>query len=94
VTLSGVTAEDYDRAPSELPSLHFSFEPPVTRGAVLRQLGTPAAWSATASPADALASLVGAAAEAARRTALSEQPQPSAQPTLRKPRGKGGRRRR
>jgi uncharacterized Zn finger protein len=63
---------DYDRPPTTLPSLEFSFDAPTSHAAVLRQLGVPAAWQEDLSPADALAPLVQRAAEAARRIALAE----------------------
>jgi len=73
VAFGKVTAGDYDQAREPLPSLHFSFDAPLTHGAVLRQLGAPAAWNDQASsPADALAPLILAAAESARRIALAE----------------------
>ncbi len=72
VPFGAVTAADYDRARATLPSMHFSFDAPANQGAVLRQLGTPAAWSAEGTPADALAPLVHRAAEAARRIAMAE----------------------
>ncbi|HEU5072816.1 MAG TPA: SWIM zinc finger family protein [Polyangiaceae bacterium] len=62
----------YDRPREALPALHFMFDEPAAPGAVLRQLGTPATWQNEASPADVLAPLVRAAAEAARRLALTE----------------------
>lgn len=52
--------------------LHYRFDEPVTHGAVLRQLGAPATWQGAASPADVLAPLVRAAAETARRIAMTE----------------------
>ena len=80
VTLGALTTADYDRAREPLPSLQFHFDEPVAHGAVLRQLGTPAAWTGDASPADVLAPLVRAAAEAARRIAMAEPPEPTAPP--------------
>ena len=71
-SIEGVAAADYDRARGSLPTLCFSFDAPATHGAVLRQLGAPAAWSGSGSPAEALAPIVAAAAERARRIALSE----------------------
>lgn len=62
----------YDRAPQALPSLSFSFQPIRHDAAVLRQLGAPGGWNAERSPAEILAPMVSAAAEAARRLALSE----------------------
>lgn len=72
VKLGKVKAADYDRPREVLPAFHFMFDEPVTHGAVLRQLGAPAAWERDASPADVLAPMVRAAAEAARRIALAE----------------------
>ncbi len=72
VKLGKVKAADYDRPREPMPSFHFTFEEPATHGAVLRQLGTPASWESDASPADVLAPLVRAAAEAARRLAMAE----------------------
>ncbi len=76
-----VTAETYDRLPSALPSLHFSFDEPVTHGAMLKQLGAPAAWQGAQSLADALSPLLSAASEAARRIAQSEPAAPEPTPT-------------
>lgn len=73
VKLGKVTAADYDRPRLALPSLQLSFEEPTAHGAVLRQLGAPAAWDSDASPADVLAPLVRAAAEAARRLATADE---------------------
>jgi uncharacterized Zn finger protein len=72
VQLGKLKAADYDRAREPLPALHFSFDEPVTHGAVLRQLGAPTTWQSHASPADVLAPLVRAAAETARRIAMAE----------------------
>jgi uncharacterized Zn finger protein len=72
VKLGTLKADDYDKPREPVPSLHFSFEEPVTHGAVLRQLGAPAAWEGDASPADVLAPLLHAAAETARRIAMAE----------------------
>jgi uncharacterized Zn finger protein len=72
VKLGKLTAADYDRPREALPAMHFLFDEPITHGAVLRQLGAPAAWDSDASPADVLAPMVRAAAEAARRIALAE----------------------
>jgi uncharacterized Zn finger protein len=72
VSLGTLRAEQFDVPRAPLPSLHFSFEAPEHDGAVLRQLGAPAAWSAERPPAEVLAPLVRAAAEAARRIALAE----------------------
>jgi uncharacterized Zn finger protein len=72
VTLGKLKAGDYDKPREPLPALHFSFDEPVTQGAVLHQLGAPGAWESDASPADVLAPLVRAAAQAARRIAMGE----------------------
>jgi uncharacterized Zn finger protein len=72
LALGRIDAADYDRARDPLPSLHFSFEAPVTSGALLRQLGAPSVWNAEGSPADDLAAQIHAAAETARRIALAE----------------------
>ncbi|HVW29701.1 MAG TPA: SWIM zinc finger family protein [Polyangiaceae bacterium] len=73
VALGPLNAADYDRPRAALPSFTFSFDAPANHGAVLRQLGTPAAWSGKAPPAEALAPLLRSAADAARRIALSER---------------------
>lgn len=72
VKLGKLKAADYDKPRAPLPALHFRFDEPVTHGAVLRQLGAPAAWEGEAGPADVLAPLVRAAAESARRIAMAE----------------------
>jgi len=72
VKLGKLKAGDYDKPREPLPILHFSFDEPITHGAVLRQLGAPATWESDASPADVLAPLVRAAAEIARRIAMAE----------------------
>lgn len=79
VTLGELTAESYDRPREPLPSLRFGFEETVSQGALLRQLGAPAAWQSPQSPAETLAPLVRAAARAARQLALadpSQHPEP------------------
>jgi uncharacterized Zn finger protein len=73
VALGKVKPADYDRPREALPSLTFSFDEPANHGAVLRQLGTPAAWSGKASPAEALSPLMRRAADAARRMAMAER---------------------
>ena len=50
-------------------------------GAVLRQLGTPAAWPAGKTPLDLLAPVLRAAAATARQIALGEAPAPEDQET-------------
>ena len=69
-----IDVSSYDRAPCDLPALEFSFAEPSTHAAVLRQLGVPATWQESTSPADALAPLLERAAAAARRLALSDAP--------------------
>ena len=81
VTLGKLKAADYDRPREALPALQFAFDQPLTHGAVLRQLGAPAAWGGEASPADVLAPLVRAAAETARRIATSETEPEAREPT-------------
>jgi uncharacterized Zn finger protein len=72
VALGKLSPADYDKAREPLPALSFSFDAPLTHGAVLKQLGVPAAWRGKGSPVDALAPLVSRAAEAARRLALAD----------------------
>lgn len=69
-----VTAEAYDAWRTPPPDLAFSMTPPATSGALLRQLGRPPSWRSDHTPADALAPVVRAAAEHARRIALGDQP--------------------
>jgi uncharacterized Zn finger protein len=68
--LEAIAVADYDRAPHALPTLDFTFDVPSTPAAVLRQLGTPAAWRGESSPAERLSPLVRRAADEARRIAL------------------------
>ena len=77
VKLGKLKAAEYDRPREPLPALHFGFDEPVTHGAVLRQLGAPTMWEGYASPADVLVPLVRAAAETARRIAMTEPSEPS-----------------
>lgn len=72
VTLSNVSARDYDKPRAKLPTLHFAFDEPEEHGAVLRQLGAPRTWNREQSPADLLAPIVQRAAQNARLLALSE----------------------
>jgi uncharacterized Zn finger protein len=81
VSLGNVTPADYDAPRAALPALGFSFDEPATHGAFLKQLGSPAAWRGESSPAEALAPLVRAAAEKARRLALADAPEPEATDT-------------
>jgi uncharacterized Zn finger protein len=102
VKLGKLTAAAYDKPREPLPALHFSFDEPVTHGAVLRQLGAPAAWEGAASPADFLEPLVRAAAQAARRIAMAEpteateaiEPSPTTAPSRSRAKAKGATRRR
>jgi uncharacterized Zn finger protein len=80
VKLGKLKAGDYDKPREPLPPLHFSFDEPVTHGALLRQLGAPTTWESDATPADVLAPLVRAAAETARRIAMAE-PSDAGQPS-------------
>jgi uncharacterized Zn finger protein len=87
VRLGKLSAADYDKPRGALPALRFSFEEPSAPAIVLRQLGAPASWQGSESPADVLAPLLHAAADKARRLALAEpeaaQDTPaSEQPTL------------
>lgn len=72
VTLGVVEPAAYDRPREALPAMQLSFDEPGTHGAVLRQLGAPAAWSGASSPAELLAPLVRAAAARARDIAMAE----------------------
>jgi uncharacterized Zn finger protein len=89
VKLGKLKAIEYDKPREPLPALHFSFDEPVAHGAVLRQLGAPTAWAGEASPADVLAPLVRAAANAARRIAMAEPADVAEQQSTPK-RGRGG----
>jgi uncharacterized Zn finger protein len=66
-------AEAWDAWRAPPPDLAFSMAPPPTPGALLRQLGKPASWRATATPADLLADTVRRASDRARRIALGDQ---------------------
>lgn len=99
VPVGKLKASEYDKPRAPLPTLHFSFDEPVTHGAVLRQLGAPPAWEGDASPADILAPLVRAAAESARQIAMAEPSDGDEQlaqptPTPGHGRGKGAAKRR
>lgn len=92
VKLGKLKASVYDKPREPLPTLHFSFDEPVTHGAVLRQLGAPTTWEGDASPADVLAPLVRAAAETARRIAMAEPSDAGASsPTQTSTRGRAAR---
>jgi uncharacterized Zn finger protein len=72
VSLGKLTAADYERPRANLPALSLSFQEPALHGALLQQLGSPAAWRGAAPAGELLAPLVRAAAERARRLALFE----------------------
>lgn len=94
VKLGILAVGDYDKPREPLPALHFRFDEPVAHGAVLRQLGAPAAWEGEAMPADVLAPLVRAAAETARRLAMAEPSaadEPAPTPKAKPSRGTGAR---
>lgn len=74
VTLSNLAPADYDKPRAPLPALQFSFDEPFEHGALLQQLGAPPSWSGEQSPAEALAPVVRAAADNARRLALAPPP--------------------
>lgn len=90
VKLGKLKATEYDKPREPLPTLRFGFDEPVAHGAVLRQLGAPTAWEGDASPADVLAPLVRAAAQAARRIAMAEPTDDENVPTT-STRGRSGR---
>jgi len=82
VPFGSVDAADYDKPREPLPTLQFSFDAPHTDAAVLLQLGAPASWRGEQSPAEALADWVRAAADAARRIALTDaRVTPSSEPS-------------
>jgi uncharacterized Zn finger protein len=72
VTLGPLDPAAYDEPREALPAWQLSFDEPEAHGAVLRQLGAPAAWSGSGSPAELLAPLVRAAADRARGIAMAE----------------------
>ena len=72
VTLEALDPAAYDRPREDLPALQLSFDEPETHGAILVQLGAPAAWQSGESPANLLTPLVRAASARARRIALAE----------------------
>jgi uncharacterized Zn finger protein len=79
VRLGKVDAAAYDRPRERLPVMHFELGERAAPdglgragGAVLRQLGAPASWSAEASPAELLSPIVRAASTRARQIALAE----------------------
>jgi uncharacterized Zn finger protein len=60
VALGKLTPQNYAAAPAPLPALSFSFDAPVAHGAILRQLGTPAAWNSDTPAVETLARACGA----------------------------------
>lgn len=74
VALGELKPSEYEAPRAALPALQFSFDAPVSHGALLRQLGAPAAWRDERPPAEWLDPVVRAAAEIARRLALAETP--------------------
>jgi uncharacterized Zn finger protein len=68
-----VKPEAWDAWRSPPPDLAFSMAPPVSSGALLRQLGKPASWRAAAAPADVFAETIRRASERARKIALGDQ---------------------
>ncbi len=90
VELGKLKAADYDRAREVLPQFHFTFDEPLSSGALLRQLGAPAAWRSPESPASALSALVQRAAASARRMALAEPELPAGSVALNKLRARRG----
>lgn len=85
VTLETLDPAAYDRPREDLPALQLSFDEPETHGAILVQLGAPAAWQSDESPANLLTPLVRAASARARRIALAEpdvDPDPAKDPVV------------
>ena len=72
ITLEELDPASSDRPREELPALQLSFDEPETHGAILRQLGAPAAWQSGDSPANLLTPVVRAAAARARSIAMAE----------------------
>ncbi len=81
VVWTKVSPEDYERARTPLPTLHFNFDTPTTHGALLRQLGQPTTWTSDTALADIASPIVSRAAEYARRLALVDTaPEPESEP--------------
>jgi uncharacterized Zn finger protein len=70
VTLQGLTPLQYETFRGKTGELQFHIGAPAAAGAVLRQLGSPPAWSLRASPAELLYPAVARAAARARELAL------------------------
>jgi uncharacterized Zn finger protein len=77
ISLGKLSPKNYDTAPAPLPALSFSFEPPKTHGAALRQLGVPRFWNSETPALETLTPIVQTAASRARRLALNESPAPA-----------------
>lgn len=92
VVLGELTAHSYDAAPTPLPALSFSFEPPPAHSVALRQLGVPTSWNRESSPVETLTPLLQTAAAAARRFALNEVEASAATPPPLEPKAKAKRR--
>jgi uncharacterized Zn finger protein len=98
IELPRLADAEYEGPPLPLADFHYAFDAPALPGAMLRQLGAPAAWSAESSPAELLAPVLHAASERARQVALAEPPareeapaadRPPSKPTrARKPRAR------
>ncbi|HEY6323158.1 MAG TPA: hypothetical protein VJA16_16555 [Thermoanaerobaculia bacterium] len=78
VVLAAQAAKDFERLAGPLPHLRFRFEPPLSPGALLRQLGSPPSWSLTETPAEVLAPLYQPAAALARDLATVPDVSPDA----------------
>jgi uncharacterized Zn finger protein len=75
VSLGRLRREDYDTFREPPPSLNLEFEAAAAAD-LLRQLGTPPSWRDPRSPSELFGPLIHAAAERARKLALSE-PEPA-----------------
>jgi uncharacterized Zn finger protein len=71
VSLAGRDPAELERLRAPLAHLRFSFEPPASPGATLRQLGDPPSWRLDDTPADLLGPAYAAAADLARSLALA-----------------------
>jgi uncharacterized Zn finger protein len=76
VSLGRLRREDYDKPPEPLPSLNLAFEAPPASTDFLRQLGAPPSWRDDRTPSELFGPLIHAAAERARKLALSD-PEPA-----------------
>lgn len=71
-SLRKVKPEAWDAWRAPPPDLAFSMTPPATSGALFRQLGRPASWRASRTPAELLGETVRVASERARTIALGD----------------------